>query len=311
VDWGNSNDFGLNITLTAAVKVDGTTVDEAYDLAYNQEQCYIPEPVVTLDASDIEHCGIYPSEVCVDFTLSISNLPEGSLVTVAGQEFDQNGTFPVQICGQWPGIGLGNDPVQIELFAEAYLDGQFMDDAISLVSYIPGTTECQLPEGSLLIEEPFCYAVHPGYRAAWRVQNTSEFPIDFTWQLNGGEMNVDTAPANGMVWLGNFELDKKNTVTITWSGNVDELSARIPSVSCHAPTPPPPPPQPPSDNPPVPVTAVEQPAPVAEAGVLIPVTGVDLGSALNLGFFKSLMTYLGLGFLGLAFIVQGLHKRFK
>jgi archaellum component FlaF (FlaF/FlaG flagellin family) len=311
IDWGNSDDFNLNVSLTASAKVDGTTVDEAYDLAYNQEQCYTPEPVVTLDASDVEQCGIYPSEVCVDFTLSISNLPEGSVVTVAGQEFDQNGTFPVQICGDWPGVGLGNDPVQVELFAEAYLDGQFMDDAISLVSYTPGVTECQLPEGRLVIQDPFCYAVHPGYKAAWRVENTSGFPIDFTWQLNGGEMNVETAPANGVVWLGSFALDRRNTVTISWNGNVDELSGSISSNSCHGPTPPPPPEPPSSYNPPVPVTAVEQPAPVVEAGVLIPVTGVDLGTSLDVSFFKKLMIYLGMSFLGLAFIAHSLRSRFK
>jgi hypothetical protein len=45
--------------------------------------------------------------------------------------------------------------------------------------------------------------------------------------------------------------------------------------------------------------------------VLIPVTGVDLGAALGLGFFKSLMIYLGLGFLGMAFIVHGLRSKFK
>lgn len=309
VDWANSNDFGLFITLNATVTVEGEFADDGSDDAYNQEECYIPGPEVTLDAEDMEHCGLYPEEVCVDFTLNIANLPEGSIVTVGEMEFTENGTFPVTICGDWPGIGHGLDPVEIDLYAEAYLDGEFMDDATSVVYYDPETSECQLPDGGLLIQDPFCYATHDGYKAAWQVINTSGFPIDFTWSLNGGELNVATAPANDLVWIGNFNLDQTNTVSITYAGNVDEHAASISSVTCKAPTPPPPPTPPNSD--PVPVTAVEQPAPVAEAGVLIPVTGVDLAGAIDLGFFKSLMIYMGLGFLGLAFVTHSLRNRFK
>ena len=52
--------------------------------------------------------------------------------------------------------------------------------------------------------------------------------------------------------------------------------------------------------------------PEVEGVVLIPVTGADLGSGLSgVGFFQKLMTYLGLAFLGMAFVFHGMKSKFR
>ncbi len=302
VAWGNSNNFDLSITLKAKV------TDDVYGqaTATNQEECYIPDPVVTLEAMDVQECGIYAAEVCVDFSLNISNLPEGSVVTVGGAEYTADGEYTVAICGDWPGIGLGFEEVEIKLYAEALLDGEWMDDAEAYVSYDPESNECVLPEDGLVVQDPFCYVDGGSYKAAWQVVNESEFAISFGWALNGGSMNAATVEAGGMVWLGNFDLDTANTVEVYWGDRSDVLTAKVSSEVCQAPTPEPP--DTPA-GPPIPVTAVEAPAAVVEGGVLIPVTGVDLGSVSGLGWLKDLMMYLGLGMLGMAFIVHSLNKK--
>ncbi len=320
VDWNNSNDPNDFIQLTAVVSMGGEVQASHSAKVASPQECYTPDPVVTLEAEDEESCEIYPTEVCIDFTLNISNLPEGAVVTVGEMQFNENGVYIVPVCGEWPGIGIGLERVEISISAAAYLFtpdiaaaaisligmGELVAEDTGTVAYIPGETECELPESGLLLQDPFCYATGDGYKAAWQVLNESDFAIDFGWVLNGGDTVAATALPGETVWLGNFALDTANTVVVSWNGQVDELTASLSSVVCQAPTPEPPDTPP---GPPVPVTAVEAPAPVAEAGVLIPVTGADLGNLFGLNFFRNLMFYLGLAFMGLAVIVGNFWKK--
>jgi len=321
LDWGNSQDFNLFVALNADVSAGGVLQDSASAQAYNQQQCYSPGPVISLSAEDQTDCSIEAGEVCVTFYLSISNLPQGSVVTLGEQEFNTDGEYEVQICGTWPGVGMGFDPVELVLSGEALLDGEPAASHAARVFYDPETAECNLPVVELLLIDPFCYETSEGYKAAWQVVNPNDFSVDFAWQLNGGELQAASAPANDLVWLGNLDLDVTHTVAVFWGvDGFAELSQRISSDGCSAPTPPPPPPPPPPSSPPsssvqtsgtpvpVQVAALEQPAPVVESAVLIPVTGVDL-EVFGLGFLEELLINLGLIFVGLAFVTNSISKK--
>lgn len=318
VNWNNSNDFVNDfVELTASVSLDGEEQGSHSAKVFSPEECYVPL-YVTLEVEDMESCEIYPTEVCLDFTLTIDGLEEGSIVTLGEMQFADDGVYVVPVCGAWHGIGLGLERVEISISAAAYLFfpdvaaaaitqigmGELVAEATGKVVYIPGETECELP--ALMIQDPFCYATADGYKAAWQVTNSSGFAISFGWVLSGGEPHAATAQPGETVWLGNFDLDATHTVVVDWGSGMDELTAKLTSMVCHAPTPEPPDTPP---GPPVPVTAVEAPVPVAEAGVLIPVTGVDLSRAMGLGFFRNLMLYLGLAFLGLAVIGDTIKKK--
>ncbi len=177
----------------------------------------------------------------------------------------------------------------------------------SAVSRIITVSEPVL-EGGLLVLDPFCYQEAGVWKAYWEVGNTSEVDLDFAWQLNGGDLSANTAPAKDKLWLGNFNLGT-NTVAIYWGKEqVETLTAEILLSDCVSPTPPPPvPPVPPTNVLPVPVTAL-QPSPNFEGAVLIPVTGMDHGVEMDLGFFKSLMLYLSIAFLGAALVIDNLQK---
>ena len=180
-----------------------------------------------------------------------------------------------------------------------------MEEASAMVYYDPETMrdEC-FPLDALTFLDPFCYRVDGAWTMAVQLSNPNDLPVNVVWTLNGGAGQAVTVPAMDKVWLANLGLGTQHTVAAVWGADgFIELKARMNLSDCETPPPPPPGPDP-DPGPPA-------EAPVAEAGVLIPVTGVDLGTALGLGFFKSLMVYLGMGFLGMAFITHSLRKKFK
>jgi hypothetical protein len=121
------------------------------------------------------------------------------------------------------------------------------------------------------------------------------------------------------------------TVNIFWGdGQSDSLTAGLQLSDCETPPPPTPTTRPPTpttrpttpNNPTspaptirpqptivTPVPTVEQPA--VESDVLIPVTGLETSALLLLlGPFRQAILFTGLAFIGMAFIFQGMRKRF-
>lgn len=327
---------GNNLVWTLRYKDSGNRTSTASSSSTLCQEPPQPEFSYSLEGTGGTECLYEAGTYCVTFLVSIENLPQGAVALLETQgsgsgtgeiivqenaeillragestEFNQDGTYKVTVCSAWDGL---EDPkVDAELLFEAFLslkqgpDQEALDQAQAVLSHDP-EGKCVLPEEELLLLDPFCYATTDGYKAAWQVINPTDFDINFAWQLNGGEMNAGAVPANELFWIGNFDLDVTNTVSVFWgSEGFEQLSDLISSEVCKAPTPPPPADPPTSVQTPVPVTAVEVPSPVVEAAVLIPVTGVDLDS-LDLGFFKQLFVYLGFAMLGAALVLSSLKK---
>jgi hypothetical protein len=264
-------------------------------------------------------------EQCITFTVTISGLVIGQVEISANDPsylpggeplvFSENGEFEVTICGEWPGITDAG--VRVELLlggtAEWLIDQELQGQAgegSALVYYDPSMEEECFPPADLLFIDPFCYKVDGQWTMAVQVENPNDRAMEFAWSLNGGTPQVLTADANGIAWLANLSLGTWHTIAISWGANgFAEERSRLNLADCQSiisPTPTPPAPEPQ----PVPVTAVEEPGPVSEAAELIPVTGIDLGGLMDVGYFKNLMLYVGLSFLGIAFIIDSLWKRF-
>jgi len=296
------------------------------------------EPEVTLTAANKTTCAVAPGEECIEFTLEITgltigqvevltNLPVGAtsaLLEVQPLVFTEDGTYKFTVCGDWPGIEDLAELVQIQLSATAYwvVEGptQPQDTAaaalqpvevaskIATVTYDPANRLVCFPQDAPVFADPFCSLNDGTWTMAVNLYNPNDLPMDISWTIDGGSAQAGTVAAFSSIRLGNLGLGQRHNVAVLWgNGQFVELqNIRMENSQCVTP---PPPPQI-TDNP-IPVTAVEPPAPVTEAVVLIPVTGVDLGNAMQTGLLNKLMIYLGLSFLGMAFITHSLRSRFK
>ena len=176
------------------------------------------------------------------------------------------------------------------------------------VTYDPANRLGCFPQVAPVLADPFCSLNNGTWTVAVNLYNPNDLPMDISWTIDGGSAQAGTVPAFSSIRLGNLGLGQRHNVAVLWGdGQLVELqNIRMENSQCTTPPPPP-------DNPdnPIPVTAVQPPAPVTEAVVLIPVTGVDLGNAMQTGLLNKLMIYLGLSFLGMAFITHSLRSRFK
>jgi hypothetical protein len=293
-------------------------------------------------AEDKPSCAVYPGVECVTFLVTLNNIPEGAQVVldtgISGLEvyiFSQDGEYQVEVCAPWPGIGFGLVDVEVNIQGVLSLHGegnpQLLDELTASAYYHAETMreQCSPPPQELILLDPYC-AELPGddWGMTWAVENLSDFEIVFVWQISGENPVGDTAPADSQYVLDTVPLGSY-TVTIFWGdGEVDSLSAELQLSDCEAPPPPSPtptrtsPPTGPTNTPPpVPTTppgvtptpepTAEAPGPVTEGEVLIPVTGLDMSAFLTLfGPFRKALLFTGLAFIGMAFIFQGVRKRF-
>lgn len=286
------------------------------------------EPVVNIAAEDAPTCAVEPGEECITFMVTINGLTLGNVQLEAIEPtylapdqtvtFTQDGEYQITLCGDWPGIGDPEASVDLLLagfaawYVEEALQGQ-VGQGSARAYYDPEMEETCFPLEDLLIIDPFCELVGSDWTMAVLVENPNDEPVEFGWSINGSVPQVDNAGANTAVPLANLSLGLEHTIAITWGADgFAEQRARLDLVDCQSPTPPSPPPPPsPPDPQPIPVTAAEQPAPVTESGELIPVTGISLAALIEMGYLKQLAFFLGLGLLGMAFIIDSFWKRLK
>ena len=293
----------------------------------------LAEPSVTFTAENVPTCAVEAGQQCITYTVEITSLIVGQIEilpvapAVLSDDnnpavFTEDGEYQVTICGDWPGIADPAVGVSMELGASATwtvgeeLLATYEQEAPAAVVYDTDNRYTCFPLDDLLITDPYCAKDESGaWKMAVVVQNPNDVDVEFGWSLEGPDKTqYASVGAEGDSLLTLLPLSQDFTLGLYWGDEAStEANLRLDYGACYGPTPvPPAPPAPPATvgELVIPVTAVEQPAPVVEAGVLIPVTGVE-GSGIDLGFFKHLMIYLGLGFLGVAFVVQSLHNRFK
>ncbi|MCJ7624058.1 MAG: hypothetical protein MUO76_11190, partial [Anaerolineaceae bacterium] len=321
IDWLYAT--GGMITVKAAI-AEGSWAEAT---ANNPGNC---APVITIEGEEIPSCADEGEEVCMTFTVTIVNLPEGLSVQMwvngapFGVPFTADGIYPVLVCGVWPGINVGSLYVETVFEAGLELTGQlsgggttfiqvlpeFVAQATGKVYYDPETMFDICFETFDLVLDAGCYEPTPNeWLMRWTIQNPNPFNVDIIWMINSG------APAAGVAVPGetvliDLGLSQWYTVEAFWSpAGSASLKSFIYSQDCEGAPPPPPPPPP---GPPLVIPVTGAPQPEVEGVVLIPVTGANLGSGLmGVGFFQKLMTYLGLAFLGMAFVLHGMKKRFR
>jgi len=161
------------------------------------------------------------------------------------------------------------------------------------------------------ILDPYCHLnENEEWQEIWKIQNLNNWALEVTYQVNGGGIQGPfEIPANSELA---FALPLgENTVKAMWDSGKESISstAYLSYEMCEG-TPYNPPDVP--DVPYIPGTGAEPvlEAPAAGGELLIPVTGADMSSPLvNAGFFYNLYTYIGLFFLGLGMVVQGIKNR--
>jgi hypothetical protein len=308
-------------TLTASTP--SVTVDTATLDATNPGDC-APAFEYSITAEDVPDCDQEAGVVCIDFLVTLTNLPPGVTVQVESADLPNpvqvsEGPNTVRICTDWPGIGIyGLNPVEVTIDASLV---QIVDttpttlDETSAMAYYDPTTmkeQCEVPSlQPLLLDDPYCIRVDGTDRLQWEVVNPNAIDIAFNWTWN----DAGLTPGNGTALAG--ENTKFATspvgayeVTIYWGDPVNMISHTSNITSCQRPrTPTPTPPT--NITPYIVITSTLQP-PAVGGEVLIPTTGIDLGGGSGiLGFFKSLSIYLGMAFVGMGFIFHALHKRFR
>ncbi|MCJ7622914.1 MAG: thrombospondin type 3 repeat-containing protein [Anaerolineaceae bacterium] len=344
-NWAGAPDdawFSFEADATGTSSEDGLSATDVFTFD-SPEGCGIaPEMSWSIAGVDAQSCELNLTTACTDFIVSIDNVPDGAIPYLEFEVAPPVGspeTFRqlleegveniVEVCGLWPGINFGQNYVELLLNPKLILvyddqSEELLDDGASaLIVYDPQfmKEECGVLETQdLLLLDPQCYEHGDGsWGMAWWINNPNPFDVFFIYQFKRENIDVPgigIAPANTenmfvITPLGNY------LVTVFWGENgVASLKYHIKENDCDQPPPPPPPPPPSPVIPPVevviPVTAAEPPAPITEAEVLIPVTGVDLGNrAIGLGIFSSLSLYLGMLFLGLAFVLQGVRRHMQ
>ena len=288
-------------------------------------------PTVTIEGVEQNTCQEEAGRVCLDFTVTVTNLTVGAVDFFADDpsviddgevtSFTADGTYIVTICGEWPGI---SDPSQLtELTLAAHADWvirpvQIVAEAVqnpaptgqediatgtSTITYDPANRLTCFPQSSPTFATPFCNLQNDQWTMAVNLRNPNDTAMDITWTIDGGSVKSATIDAYSTLRLGNLGLDERHTVAVYWGQDgFLELRPRLNTSDCVTP------PEPPVVVYSIPVTAVEPPSPVTEA-VLIPVTGADLGGAQD-GFINKLMMYLGVSLLGMAFIAHSLRNKF-
>lgn len=142
----------------------------------------------------------------------------------------------------------------------------------------------------------------------WRVTNPNAFDVTFSFSVNGGAAADFTAPANANDLIFASAPPTTGVLNVTYSNNGDPLelsvvkdtACAVTQVTTPAPS---------QENTPVPTLSV--PRVQSTAAVLIPVTGTDLigsSSVANLSTHATLFE-LGVGFLGIGMVFQGLARR--
>ncbi|MEM5773463.1 MAG: hypothetical protein AAGU05_00570, partial [Anaerolineaceae bacterium] len=340
---GATTECTASYTVVEADLIDGSVTNVAYAQAFFKGEPVLSQtdtvtvdaalitPTVTIQGVEESTCMVGAGQMCVDFTITISNLTVGAIdffaddpsVVDDGQviSFTEDGVYTVTVCGPWPGI---SDPGQMtELILSAHADWVIrstqqtlmvalqsiapagLEDiatGTSRISYDPANRLTCFPQTQPVFNAPFCNLVDDEWTMAVNLSNPNDTPVDVTWTINDGSLKSATINANSTIRLGNLKLDKRHTIAVYWGEDgFIELRPRLNTADCITP-------EPPVVVYSIPVTAVEVPAPVTEA-VLIPVTGADLGGAQN-GFISKLMTYLGVSLLGMAFIAHSLRNKF-
>jgi len=142
----------------------------------------------------------------------------------------------------------------------------------------------------------------------WRVTNPNAVDVTFSFSVNDGAFTDFTAPANAtdLIFASTDPTTGNLSVSYTLNGDpvdlsvVKDVSCAVAAVTTPAST---------QENTPVPTLSV--PSAQSSAAVLIPVTGIDLlesSSASNLSSHAVLFE-LGIGFLGVGMVFQGLARR--
>ena len=280
-------------------------------------------PTVKIDAANLTTCEVESGEQCITFTVTITGLKVGSVevlpvapAVLSGEGpfvFEEDGEYEVTVCGQWEGIPDPTAAVTLELGAQAdwtAIETATVGTGSAVIEYNPEDRYTCFPLADLLISDPLCAQDQNGaWLMAVEVQNPNDVAVDFGWSLDGAALQAASVDADASTRLTLLPLGEDYTLAVSWDNEgFAEKDLRLEQSVCVAPTPVPPvPPAPPANVVVIPVTAA-QPEPVAEAGVLIPVTGENSLPA-GLALITRLAIYLGLGLLGAAFIVQSLFIR--
>jgi len=172
--------------------------------------------------------------------------------------------------------------------------------------------ECPPDVKDLMFADPYCSLnTQDEWQETWKIQNPNEWEMEVFYQVNNGAVQGPfIIPGNGEL---SFALPLGgNTVKVLWDSGDDSASAfEYLNYDMCEDTPYYDPPVIPY-QPIIPVTGDEPvlEAPAAGGELLIPVTGADMSAPLvNTGFFHSLYTYMGLLFLGIGMVLQGVKSR--
>jgi len=188
-------------------------------------------------------------------------------------------------------------------------------DGASSISMTPVTSSSQ-----------YCYFVPPAdldisflcgnfHHIIWTVTNNSNQSVEFTWFLD------DPSYASGAVatiepfgtWTTTSEIGA-HTFEIFWGTDFHETMTSPEQYCCPpsiTPTDPPDITTTPYDPQGTPVAQVITPIALGSAGVLIPVTGVDLNMNWGLAMAQKLLFNLSIVFFGMAFVLTGITRRMK
>jgi hypothetical protein len=188
-------------------------------------------------------------------------------------------------------------------------------DGASPISLTPVTSNAQ-----------YCYFIPPAdlaisflcgnfHHIVWTVTNNSDQTVEFTWFMD------DPSHAAGTVttiepfgtWTTNSDIGS-HTLEILWGGELSKVLTSPEEYCCPpkvTPTDPPDITTTPYDPQGTQVAQVVTPIAVGSAGVLIPVTGVDLNNNWGFTLAQKLLFNLSIVFFGMAFIMTGITRRMK